>query len=158
MNGKEQTLYVKYLFPFKYQQLNSASFLKSLTDFFGLGSLGGSILFLPVLTLSTGFGFWFPCLSSSLSCLCLCQYFPLVSFLTHLLGISLQLGWLRMNWTVRLIMLGPVLRPQVPGWKMLKALSNLTTQLSTSALALLLPRKSNQLPGSGSLIPSRFSY
>ena len=42
MNGKEQTLYVKYLFPFKYQQLNSASFLKSLTDIFGLGSLGGS--------------------------------------------------------------------------------------------------------------------
>ena len=26
------------------------------------------------------------------------------------------------------------------------------------ALALLLPRKSNQLPGSGSIIPSKFSY
>ena len=77
MNGKEQTLYVKYLFPFKYQQLNSASFLKSLTDIFGLGSLGGSF-FSPVLSLSTGLGFWFPCLSSSLSRLCLCQYFPCI--------------------------------------------------------------------------------
>ena len=60
---------------------------------------------------------------------------------------------------LRLMMLGPGLSQQVPGWNRLKALSNQTTQpsLSTFGLALFLPLKVSQEPGSGSLIPSRFS-
>ena len=157
MNGKEQTLYVKYLFPFKYQH--------SATEFSKFFKVSNCLLWLGIfrrqhfISSSPHVVYRIRVLVSMLELFVELPLSVPVLPISELLDTSPRnISAARMNWTVRLIMLGPVLRPQVPGWKMLKALSNLTTQLSTSALALLLPRKSNQLPGSGSLIPSRFSY
>ena len=68
MNSKEHFLCKHFIL---YQQENSASFLKSITDFLALGASGGFIRALPAACLSTGFGFLTPCFRSSLSCLCL---------------------------------------------------------------------------------------